>query len=45
MGHHYGWMEKTWFSYKAYITYNQKEGNTTNPILILCLINATSGIE
>jgi hypothetical protein len=38
-------MEKTWFSYKAYITYNQKEGNATNPVLILFLINATSRIE
>jgi hypothetical protein len=38
-------MEKTWFSCKAYITYNQKEGNITNPFLILFLINATLGIE
>jgi hypothetical protein len=38
-------MEKTWFSYKAYITYNQKEGNTINLVLILFLINATSKIE
>jgi hypothetical protein len=38
-------MEKTWFSCKAYITYNKKEGNTTNPILSLFLINATSKIE
>jgi hypothetical protein len=38
-------MEKTWFSCKAYITYNQKEGNPTNPVLILFLMNATSRIE
>jgi hypothetical protein len=38
-------MEKTWFNYKAYITYNSKEGNTTNPVLIFFLINATSRIE
>jgi hypothetical protein len=35
-------MEKPWFNCKAYITYNQKEGNTINPVLILFIINATS---
>jgi hypothetical protein len=38
-------MEKTWFHCKAYITYDKKEGNTTNPIIILFIINATSRIE
>jgi hypothetical protein len=38
-------MERTWFCCKAYITYNQKEGNIINQVLILFLINATSGIE